>query len=128
MKLDHATIVTGDLESARRFLCSVIGLSEGPRPPFGVSGYWLYANGQPVIHLIETAAASSGKPVPPRIEHIGLRLNSLQEWSQSLDRIRLSGVHYGLNEVPLAGERQLFVAMASGVVIELVTHQQSVIP
>jgi catechol 2,3-dioxygenase-like lactoylglutathione lyase family enzyme len=128
MKLDHATIVTGDLESARRFLCSVMGLSEGPRPPFGVSGYWLYANGQPVIHLIEAAAASSGKPVPPRIDHIGLRLNSLQEWSQSLDRIRLSGVHYGLNEVPLAGERQLFVAMASGVVIELVTHQQSVIP
>jgi catechol 2,3-dioxygenase-like lactoylglutathione lyase family enzyme len=128
MKLDHATIVTGDLEGARRFLCSVVGLSEGPRPPFGVSGYWLYANGQPVIHLIEAAAASSGKPVPPRIDHIGLRLNSLQEWSQSLDRIRLSGVHYGVNEVPLAGERQLFVAMASGVVIELVTNQQSVIP
>jgi len=39
MKLDHATIVTGDLEGARRFLCSVVGLSEGPRPPFGVSGY-----------------------------------------------------------------------------------------
>jgi catechol 2,3-dioxygenase-like lactoylglutathione lyase family enzyme len=128
MKLDHATIVTGDLEGARRFLCSVVGLSEGPRPPFGVSGYWLYANGQPVIHLIEAAAASSGKPVPPRIDHIGLRLNSLQEWSQSLDRIRLSGVHYGLNEVPLAGERQLFVAMASGVVIELVPNQQSAIP
>ncbi|MGF6488050.1 hypothetical protein [Pseudomonas frederiksbergensis] len=77
MELDHATIVTGDLEGARRFLCSVVGLSEGPRPPFGVSGYWLYANGQPVIHLIEAAASS---------------------------------------------------AMASGVVIERVTNQQSVIP
>ncbi|MGF6705739.1 VOC family protein [Pseudomonas frederiksbergensis] len=128
MKLDHATIVTEDLEGARRFLCSIVGLSEGPRPPFGVSGDWLYANGQPVIHLIEAAAASSVKPVSPRIDHIGLRLNSLQEWSQSLDRIRLSGVHYWLNEVPLAGECQLFVAMASGVVIERVTDQQSVIP
>ncbi|MGF6317770.1 VOC family protein [Pseudomonas frederiksbergensis] len=128
MKLDHATIVTEDLEGARRFLCSIVGLSEGPRPPFGVSGDWLYANGQPVIHLIEAAAASSVKPVSPRIDHIGLRLNSLQEWSQTLDRIRLSGVQYALNEVPLAGERQLFVAMASGVVIERVTDQQSVIP
>jgi extradiol dioxygenase family protein len=128
MKLDHATIVTEYLEGARRFLCSIVGLSEGPRPPFGVSGDWLYANGQPVIHLIEAAAASSVKPVSPRIDHIGLRLNSLQEWSQTLDRIRLSGVQYALNEVPLAGERQLFVAMASGVVIERVTDQQSVIP
>ena len=128
MKLDHATIVTADLEGARRFLCSVVGLSEGPRPPIGVSGHWLYANGQPVIHLIEAAAASSVKPVSPRIDHIGLRINSVQEWSKLLDRIRLSGVHYGLNEVPLTGERQLFVAMASGVVIELVTDQQSVIP
>ena len=59
---------------------------------------------------------------------VGLRINSVQEWSKLLDRIRLSGVHYGLNEVPLTGERQLFVAMASGVVIELVTDQQSVIP
>jgi extradiol dioxygenase family protein len=127
MQLDHATIVTADLEGARRFLCSVVGLSEGPRPPFGVSGYWLYANGQLVIHLIEAAAASLVKPVAPRIDHIGLRINGAQEWSQLLDRIRLSGVHYGLNEVPLTGERQLFVAMASGVVIELVADRQSVI-
>ncbi|WP_178082204.1 MULTISPECIES: hypothetical protein [unclassified Pseudomonas] len=52
----------------------------------------------------------------------------MNKQSQLLDRIRLSGIHYGLNEVPLAGERQLFVAMASGVVIELVPNQQSVIP
>jgi hypothetical protein len=54
--------------------------------------------------------------------------SGINKQSQALDRIRLSGVHYGLNEVPLAGERQLFVAMASGVVIELVPNQQSVIP
>lgn len=128
MKLDHATIVTEDLEGARRFLCSVVGLHDGPRPPFGIGGYWLYANGQPVIHLIEAATTSSVKPASARIDHIGLRISSGQEWSQVLDRLRLSGIHYGLNEVPLTGERQLFVALASGVVIELVSDQHPVIP
>jgi catechol 2,3-dioxygenase-like lactoylglutathione lyase family enzyme len=121
MKLDHATIVTGDLEGARRFLCAIVGLSEGPRPPFGVDGHWLYANGRPVIHLIGTAAVPSARPASPRIDHVALRINSVQQWSALLERIRLSGVSYELNEVPLTGERQLFLTMAPGVVIELVS-------
>jgi catechol 2,3-dioxygenase-like lactoylglutathione lyase family enzyme len=124
MKLDHATIVTEDLEGARRFLCSVVGLSEGPRPPFGVNGHWLYADGQPVIHLIEAATASSARPASPRLDHVGLRVNTIQEWSALLERMRLGGVPYELSEVPFTGEHQLFVAMAPGVVIELVTDQQ----
>jgi catechol 2,3-dioxygenase-like lactoylglutathione lyase family enzyme len=127
MKLDHVTILTGDLEAARSFLCSIVGLREGPRPPFAVGGYWLYADGQPVIHLIEAASASSPtRPASPRIDHVGLRINSAQEWEALLERIRLSGVSYDLSEVPLTGERQLFVAMAPGVAIELVTEQQPV--
>jgi catechol 2,3-dioxygenase-like lactoylglutathione lyase family enzyme len=120
MKLDHATIVTGNLEAARSFLCSIIGLSEGPRPPFGVRGYWLYASGQPVIHLIEAGTALPARPATPRIDHVGLRIDA-QEWSGLLERLRLSGVPFELGEVPLTGERQLFVAMAPSVVIELVT-------
>jgi catechol 2,3-dioxygenase-like lactoylglutathione lyase family enzyme len=127
MKLDHATIITRNLEAARSFLCSIIGLSEGPRPPFGVSGYWLYANGQPVVHLLEadtTPSARLMRPTAPRIDHVGLRVNTTQEWSALLERIRLSGVPYELSEVPLAGERQLFVAMEPGIVIEMVIDRQ----
>src|SRR5258708_4813767 len=120
MKLDHTTIVTGDLEAARSFLCSIVGLSEGPRPPFGVGGHWLYADGQPVVHLIESASAGSARLASPRIDHVGLRVNSAQEWEALLERIRLSGVPHELSEVPLTGERQLFVAMAPGVLVELV--------
>jgi catechol 2,3-dioxygenase-like lactoylglutathione lyase family enzyme len=123
MKLDHATIVTGDLEGARRFLCSIVGLNKGPRPPFGVDGYWLYANGQPVIHLIGAASASSARSASARIDHVGLRVNTAQEWSSLLERMRFSGVSYELSEVPLSGECQLFVAIAPGVVIELVTDK-----
>jgi len=45
-----------------------------------------------------------------------------------LERIRLGGVPYQLSEVSLSGERQLFVAMAPGVVIELVTDRQAPAP
>jgi catechol 2,3-dioxygenase-like lactoylglutathione lyase family enzyme len=122
MKLDHVTIVTGDLEATRSFLCSIVGLREGRRPPFGFEGYWLYAQEQSVIHLIEAASASSTRPTSPRIDHVGLRVNSAGEWEALLERIRRSGVSHDLREVPLTGERQLFVALAPGVAIELVTE------
>jgi catechol 2,3-dioxygenase-like lactoylglutathione lyase family enzyme len=128
MKLDHATIVTGDLEAARHFLCFVVGLSEGPRPPFGASGHWLYADGQPVIHLIGAANASPARPASPRIDHVGLRINTVPEWSALLERMQRCGVPYELSEVPLTGERQLFLEMAPGVLIELVTDQQAPAP
>jgi len=128
MKLDHATIVTGDLEAARSFLCSVVGLSEGPRPPFNIGGHWLYADGRPAIHLIETPGATSARPTSPRIDHVGLRVSTAEEWSALLERMRVSGVPYHLGEVPLTGERQLFVAMAPGVVIELITDQEPPTP
>jgi len=41
MQLDHATIVTADLDSARRFFVDVAGLTEGARPRFSINGYWL---------------------------------------------------------------------------------------
>ena len=86
-----------------------------------IGGHWLYADGQPVVHLIEAPDATSARPTSPRIDHVGLRVNTAEEWSALLERMQVSGVSYDLTEVPLTGERQLFVAMAPGVVIELVT-------
>jgi catechol 2,3-dioxygenase-like lactoylglutathione lyase family enzyme len=128
MKLDHATIVTGSLEAARSFLCSIIGLSEGPRPPFGVGGHWLYAHDKPAIHLIEAGTALPARPTSARIDHVALRIDTAREWSALLERLRLSGLPYQLGEVPLTGERQIFVSMAPGIVIELVTDQQPPTP
>lgn len=125
MQLDHATIVTADLETARRFFFDVAGLEEGARPPFSIDGYWLYANGRPVIHLIDaTAPAVAGKGAP-RIDHIAFRLESADEWQALLQRLHAAAMPYRLAEVPRMGpqhaELQLFVALAPGVVIEFVT-------
>ncbi|NPT59167.1 VOC family protein [Paraburkholderia elongata] len=122
MKLDHATIVTRDPESTRRFLCGIVGLSDGPRPPIRVGGYWLYADGRPVIHLVEATIPALAGKASPRIDHIALRVDDVAEWAALVDRMGSNNVSYTLSEVPLSDEPQLFVSLAPGVAIEVVTQ------
>lgn len=125
MQLDHATIVTADLDTARRFFVDVVGLTQGPRPPFSVGGYWLYANGRAVIHLVEATVPGNSSRAAPRIDHIAFRLESAAEWQALLARLRASGVVYRTAQVPpMAPQKaamQIFVALAPGVVVEFVT-------
>ncbi|MFM0734163.1 VOC family protein [Paraburkholderia sediminicola] len=125
MQLDHATIVTADLDTARRFFVDVVGLTEGARPPFSIDGYWLYANGRPVIHLINATVPAIAGRAAPRIDHIAFRLESADEWQALLQRLHAADMPYQLAEVPQMGpqpaELQLFVALAPGVVVEFVT-------
>ncbi|RAS37803.1 VOC family protein [Paraburkholderia bryophila] len=129
MQLDHATIVTADLDTARRFFVDVVGLVEGARPPFSVDGYWLYANaGRPLIHLIDATVPAVTGRAAPRIDHIAFRLENAVEWQALLGRLEATGVDYQRAQVPPMGpqpaEVQLFVALAPGVVVEFVTAQQ----
>ncbi|MBC8728590.1 VOC family protein [Paraburkholderia sp. UCT2] len=86
MQLGHATFVTADLDSARRFFVDIVGLIEGARPPFSVDGYWLNASGRPVVHLIAAPASGAAGRVMPRIDHIAFRLDSAGEWQALLER------------------------------------------
>lgn len=126
MHLDHATIVTADLDATRRFFVDVVGLEEGARPPFGVDGYWLYADGRPVIHLVDSTLPGHAGRVTPRIDHIAFRLDDDTQWQALLARLEKAGVAYQSADVPLSGEVQLFVALASSVVIEFVTAARNV--
>ncbi|WP_144147884.1 VOC family protein [Paraburkholderia sp. BCC1884] len=125
MQLDHATIVTAELDTARRFFVDVVGLVEGARPPFSVDGYWLYANGRPVIHLIEATVPAEVGRAAPRIDHIAFRLESAAEWQALLARLHAADVEYQTAQVPprwpQQAEVQAFVALAPGVVVEFVT-------
>jgi hypothetical protein len=93
----------------------------GPRPPFRFRGDWLYADGLPVIHLIDAAAPAPKGESSAHIDHIALRVDSGAEWAGLLNRIRLNKISYELAEVPLTGEIQLFVALTPGLVIEFIT-------
>ena len=50
--MNHFTILTDDVDKTVRFYCTLVGLTEGPRPSLGFPGAWLYAGGQAVLHVI----------------------------------------------------------------------------
>jgi hypothetical protein len=64
--------------------------------------------------------------VTPRIDHIAFRLDDDTQWQALLARLEKAGVAYQSADVPLSGEVQLFVALASSVVIEFVTAARNV--
>ena len=124
MQLDHVTLVAPDCEDMRQFFVDVAGMTEGPRPPFGIDGYWLYLDGRPVIHLIGSGArsdSSSNGRLATRIDHLALRVQTSEEWQALLDRLRVNGIPYQTGDVPISRERQLFVQLGTSVVVEFVT-------
>ena len=92
----------------------------------------MYANGRPVLHLIDATMPATAGRAAPRIDHIAFRLESGAEWRALLARLHAAGVDYQTAQVPRMGaqqaERQVFVALAPGVVIEFVTTLQHAQP
>lgn len=126
MQLDHVTIVAPDCDAIMRFFVDIAGMQIGPRPPFGVGGYWLYADGRPAIHLVDSTLPHQPGRASPRIDHIAFRLDDGAAWQALLARLEAARVAYQSADVPLSGEVQLFVALAPGVVIEFVTAARNV--
>lgn len=54
VRMDHFTVVTDKLAETRAFY-TTIGMTEGLRPDFGLSGAWFYLHDHPVLHVIENA-------------------------------------------------------------------------
>ncbi|WP_284945088.1 VOC family protein [Acidisoma cladoniae] len=120
--LDHVTLRTRDLEGTRAFLTAVLDLEPGYRPGFAFPGYWLYANGDPVMHLIP----GHGGPVDrggETIDHFGFRLTDYDGQRRKLDGL---GVDYTTMDLPELGERRLFLHTPTGILLELVFRESPV--
>lgn len=116
MRIDHVTLRTADLDGTRRYLETLLGLQAGSRPDFPFPGYWLYRDGEPVVHLIP----GGGRPVggeAEMIDHVGFRLDDEADVRAKLDRLAL---RYSTMELPELGERRLFVRTPGGILLELV--------
>lgn len=105
------------LDSLQRFYCDVVGLSVGARPAFASFGYWLYADGKPVLHLSE-ASASEDRPATAvgTFDHAAFDCSGREHFEA---RLEAAGVPYRLASVPLTGQVQLFFKDPAGNGVEL---------
>lgn len=121
MKLDHATVVTPDLDTVKHFFCHIVGLTDGARPPFRFDGHWLYQDGKAVVHLVKSNSDLPPAKLASRIDHIAFRVATETEWDTLVTKLQTDNIAYRSSELPGSGERQLFVTPVPGVMIEFVT-------
>src|SRR5690242_12057432 len=83
------------IRGMRDFYCNVLGLREGPRPPFISAGAWLYAGKSPLVHLVEDPSASHASGSQgPAVDHVAFACQGLKEWRQ---RLEAQGVAYTIS-------------------------------
>ena len=112
--MNHFTVLTADLDATRNFYIGILGLKEGPRPPLGFPGAWLYAGGQPVLHVI----AGRQMPAQPAgvLDHMAFSASDLPGVVAAL---RAAGIKYDLRRQPDSGVWQLFCFDPSGARVEM---------
>lgn len=121
-RLDHALVLTDDIEETTAFYRDVLGFEAGDRPPLPFPGYWLYLDGVACLHVAERGAyeahaatlglAAKGAPV----DHVAFTSDADDEL---LERLAAAGVEVTTNAVP-GGVRQLFFDDPNGARIELI--------
>lgn len=117
--LDHYNLRASRemLDTLRAFYCDVVGLTQGPRPPFNSFGYWLYAGDAPILHLSETRA---GEVRPTHtantFDHTAFRCEG---FDATVARLTAANIRYSVQTVPGTPVRQIFFADPAGNGIEL---------
>jgi catechol 2,3-dioxygenase-like lactoylglutathione lyase family enzyme len=113
----HINVSTKDLETSRRFYAQVLGLEDGPRPPFGRAGAWMYLGDQPIVHI---STARSPEPNPAKtdaFDHFALWTQDINHYRQVLKEHAIKNVEFG---VPDNDQYQIFFKDPDGMEIELI--------
>ena len=116
MKIEHINIAAPLplLEAVREFYCAALELEVGPRPDFGIPGYWLYGDGQAIVHLIESDQHHRATR-PHYLDHVAFEVRGLDAYTGRLDRM---GVAYSVNRLPDFGISQVFCEDPCGIRVE----------
>lgn len=118
--LHHFTIrcTPQELPSLVDFYTRVIRLEVGARPVIPAPGAWLYADGQPIVHLYAflQSPESAADPVTGHVDHISFRSHGLKEMRQHLGKL---GVPFTEAPIPGWDMHQLFLHDPRGLRIEM---------
>jgi catechol 2,3-dioxygenase-like lactoylglutathione lyase family enzyme len=116
-QLQHINIRCADVEASRHFYVALLGLRDGPRPPFASQGYWLYLGSEPVVHLVQKRADEARLgPGTGELDHVAFEGRDLTGMRQAL---AAQGIPFREAIVPRDGVTQLFVADPDGITLEL---------
>ena len=121
-RIDHINLSASGKSFAalRDFYRDVLGLQPGVRPPLRSAGMWLYADGAPIVHLVDLPAHAGPTPqgsAPSGPDHIALRCSNLE---QTVQRLRRLGVAHVVNAVNAAGQVLVRLEDPAGLTLELV--------
>jgi catechol 2,3-dioxygenase-like lactoylglutathione lyase family enzyme len=115
--LDHYNVSTRRLGDTVRFYEDILGLVNGPRPPFDFPGAWLYSEGHPVLHLNDISPTDKQQPADSGvIDHIAFGSRGFEAMQRHLAQ---KGVQFRVNVVPNSSRRQIFLTDPNNVLIEL---------
>jgi catechol 2,3-dioxygenase-like lactoylglutathione lyase family enzyme len=126
-QLEHYLVLTDDIDATRDFYCNALGMREGPRPPLGFSGYWVYLREVPCIHIADwhsyrAHSEATGIAISARAAGTGpldhIAFNAV-DYESVKARLQANGIVVAENLVPGAGLRQLFLSDPNGVKIEI---------
>ena len=112
--MNHFTILTDDVPKTVHFYRDLLGLTEGPRPPLDFPGAWLYANGEPILHVIGGRSADELRAGV--IDHMAFSAHDL---SDTLALLASRNVPHTCRRLPDAGTRQEFFFDPNGAPGEL---------
>jgi catechol 2,3-dioxygenase-like lactoylglutathione lyase family enzyme len=118
--LHHFTIrcTPDELPPLVDFYTRVLRLEVGARPEIPAPGAWLYAGGQPIVHLYAHLSAPDVPTQPPtgHVDHISFRSRGLEEMRAHLKQLGVS-----FSEAPIPGWdiHQLFLQDPRGLKIEM---------
>lgn len=111
--VDHINISTTNLERCRDFYCGVLGLEEGWRPSFDSAGTWLYAGGEPIVHVSVTDTPRDGLSA---VDHVAFAVKGFEAMKARLGE---QGIAFETYDVPHTPTKQIFIEDPDGVSVEL---------
>ena len=112
--MNHFTVLTDDVPATVTFYNELLGLTDGPRPPLGFPGAWLYAGEQAVLHVVGGRPRSELKAGV--IDHMAFSATGLPA---TVAKLEAKGVKYQCRQQTGTGIWQVFVHDPNGARVEL---------
>lgn len=112
--MNHFTVLTDDVDTTVRFYGDVLGLTPGPRPTLGFPGAWLYAAGQPILHIV--GGRGKGELRPGVIDHIAFTGSDL---AATLAALKARAIEHSCRRQVDTGLWQVFFLDPNGAKIEI---------